>query len=199
MRRQLRPAILVLILLTLLTGVIYPLTVTGLAQVLFPAEANGSILVRGGVPVGSVLVGQSFTAPGYFWGRPSNTPDFPYNAASSAGDNEAPTNPAMLAAVRDRVAALRAVDPGNTAPVPVDLVVGSGSGLDPEISPAAARYQAGRVARARGLTEARVLELVRRYTRGRTLGVLGEPGVNVLKLNLALDSVRPLRAAVPAR
>jgi K+-transporting ATPase ATPase C chain len=195
MRGQLRPALLVLILFTVITGVLYPLAVTGLAQVLFPGRANGSILERGGRPVGSALVGQSFTARGYFWGRPSSTSGHPYNAAASGGENAGPTNPEMLAAVKARVAALRAADPGNAAPVPVDLVTGSGSGLDPEISPAAALFQAGRVARARGLTDARVRALIERYTRGRTVGVLGEPRVNVLKLNLALDSVRPLPAA----
>ncbi len=195
MREHLRPALLLLVLFTLLTGVIYPLAVTGLAQLVFPEAANGSILTRQGSPVGSRLVGQSFTAPGYFWGRPSSTPDFPYNAASSAGDNESPTNPEMLAAGKNRVAALRAADPTNTAPVPVDLVTGSGSGLDPEISPAAALYQAGRVARERALSEAQVRSLIQRHTRGRSLGLLGEPGVNVLELNLALDSIRPLAAA----
>ena len=195
MRGQLRPALLVLILFTIITGVLYPLTVTGLAQLLFPVQANGSILERAGTPVGSVLVGQSFTARGYFWGRPSGTRDNPYNAAASGGENAGPNNPEMLGAAKARMAALRAADPGNTARVPVDLVAGSGSGLDPEISPAAALYQAGRVARARGLPEARVRALIERYTRGRAAGVLGEPGVNVLMLNLALDSVRPPTAA----
>ena len=195
MRGQLRPALLVLILFTVITGVLYPLVVTGLAQHLFPVQANGSILERAGTPVGSALVGQSFTAGGYLWGRPSGTRDYPYNAAASGGENAGPNNPALLAAVKARVAALRAADPGNAARVPVDLVAGSGSGLDPEISPAAALYQAGRVARARGLPEARVRDLIARYTRGRAAGVLGEPGVNVLMLNLALDSVRPLPAA----
>jgi potassium-transporting ATPase KdpC subunit len=187
MRAQLRAAIAALAVLTVVTGIIYPLIVTGIAQTVFPSQANGSLIVKDGRPVGSALIGQPFDDPRYFWSRPSATSPFPDNAGSSAGSNLSPTNPDLVKAVQGRVDALRAADPGNTAPVPVDLVTASGSGLDPDISPAAALYQVPRVARARGLDAERVRELVARHTVGRFLGVLGEPRVNVLALNLALD------------
>jgi potassium-transporting ATPase KdpC subunit len=184
---ELRRALLLLLVLTGLTGVAYPLLVTGVALVVFPREAGGSLLERDGRVVGSALIGQPFDDPRYFWGRPSATTQFPYNAASSSGSNLGPTNPAGFDAVKARVEALRAADPGNGAPIPVDLVTASGSGLDPEISPAAAEFQVARVARARGLRADLVRRLVNDATRGRTLGLLGEPRVNVLGLNLALD------------
>jgi K+-transporting ATPase ATPase C chain len=180
-------------LLTLITGLVYPLLVTGVAQLIFPFRANGSILVRDGRAVGSELIGQAFDDPRYFWGRLSATGDFPYNAfnaetlTGSSGSNYGPLNPALLDAVRARVEALRAADPGNTTPIPVDLVTASGSGLDPHISVAAALYQVPRVARERGVSEDQVRALVEEYTQGRQFGFLGEPRVNVLLLNLALD------------
>lgn len=189
MRTLLRPALLLLVLLTVLTGVIYPLTVTGLAQAMFPRQANGSLLERDGKPIGSSLIGQNFTAPEYFWGRPSATTPQAYDGTASGGSNLGPTNPALTEAAKQRIAALRAADPGNAAPVPVDVVTASGSGLDPDISPAAVQYQLARVARARGLSPAEVQALVVRHTRGRQFGVLGEPRVNVLELNLALDAL----------
>ena len=185
---HLRPALILLVVLTVMTGVIYPVIVTVIAQVVFPHQAHGSLIVKDGKVVGSTLIGQPFDDPKYFWGRPSATSPFPYNASSSSGSNLSPTNPALVKSVQERVAALRAADPGNPAPVPVDLVTASGSGLDPHISPAAALYQVGRVARARNLDEAVVRELVVQHTEGRQLGFLGEPRVNVLVLNLALDS-----------
>ncbi len=185
---QVRAALVAFALLTLLTGVAYPLIVTGIAQLAFPHQADGSLILRDGKPVGSMLIGQPFDDPKYFWGRPSATSPYPYNAGSSSGSNLGPTNPDLEKAVKERVAALRAADPGNTAPVPVDLVTASGSGLDPHISPAAALYQVRRVARARGLDEAAVRQLAERYTEGRQLGILGEPRVNVLALNLAFDA-----------
>jgi K+-transporting ATPase ATPase C chain len=188
MREQLRPALVLLFAFTVLTGLAYPLALTGIAQIVWPAQANGSILFRGGQAIGSALIGQPFEAPGYFWSRPSATSPVPYDAAASAGSNLATTNPRLLTSVRARVAALRAADPGNTLPVPVDLVTSSASGLDPEISPAAALYQVGRVARARALPEATVRRLVQAHIQSRQLGFLGEPRVNVLELNLALDS-----------
>jgi K+-transporting ATPase ATPase C chain len=188
MKEHLRPALTMLLALTLLTGVMYPLIVTGLAQIIFPQQANGSLVVRAGKVIGSELIGQYFDEPKYFWGRPSATSPFPYNAAASSGSNLGPTNPALIEAVKTRVAALRAADPGNEAPVPVDLVTASGSGLDPHISPAAAQYQVKRVARARGLDENTVKELVAQHIEKRQFGFLGEPRVNVLKLNLALDN-----------
>ena len=196
MRAQLRPAIVSLALLTLITGLIYPLVVTGVAQAVFPHRANGSLITRNGQALGSELIGQSFDDPKYFWGRLSATGTFPYNAfnaenlTGSSGSNYGPLNPALTDAVKARVQALKAADPSNTAPIPVDLVTASGSGLDPHIGPAAALYQAPRVARARGLSEEAVRQLVAQNTEGRQLGILGEPRVNVLELNLALDALR---------
>ena len=187
---SLRSALTLFVLLTVLTGLVYPLIVTGVAQLLFPARAGGSILVRDGHAVGSALIGQSFSDPEHFWGRPSATTPQPYNGTASTGSNLGPLNPALLDAVKERLKALRAADPVNEAPIPVDLVTASGSGLDPQISLAAAYYQAARVARARGLPEARVRALIAAHTEGRLLGVLGEPRVNVLKLNVALDALK---------
>jgi K+-transporting ATPase ATPase C chain len=193
MRTLIRPAITLLLLMTLLTGVVYPLVITGISRVAFPNQAAGSLILKDGKAVGSTLIGQNFTAPKYFWGRPSATSTGPYNAVASSGSNLGPLNPALTDAVKSRIDTLRAADPGNTAPVPVDLVTASGSGLDPEISVAAAEYQLARVARARGqtpggLTPVAVQKLIAAHTRGRLLGFLGEPRVNVLELNMALDS-----------
>src|SRR5262245_58017905 len=187
MWKDLRPALLLFIVLSAITGIVYPLLVTGVAQGLFPRQANGSLIENNGKAVGSELIGQGFAAPKYFWGRPSATSPYPYNASSSGGSNQGPTNPALTDAVTARVKALRDADPGNTAPVPADLVTASGSGLDPHISPAAAEYQVARVAKARGLDPRKVRALVAAATEGRQLGFLGEPRVNVLRLNLALD------------
>jgi K+-transporting ATPase ATPase C chain len=189
MKHQLRPALMMLLTLTLLTGVIYPLAVTGLAQLFLPSLADGSLIIRDGKVIGSELIGQQFDDPKYFWGRPSATSPFPYNAAASSGSNLGPTNPAFIEAVRGRVSALRAADPVNDTPIPVDLVTASGSGLDPHMSPAAAEYQLKRVARARGLGENTLRDLVARHTEGRQLGVLGERRINILKLNVALDDL----------
>lgn len=187
----LRPALALFACLSLVTGVLYPLAVTGVAQSAFPQQAAGSIVRDpAGNAVGSRLIGQNFTDPAHFWGRPSATAPMPYNAGASGGSNLGPTNPALADAVKARVAALRAADPGNTAPVPVDLVTASASGLDPHISVAAARYQAARVARARGLPLERLDALVQSHTEAPLLPWLGEAGVNVLTLNLALDAVR---------
>jgi K+-transporting ATPase ATPase C chain len=187
---MIRNALMSLLLFTVLTGLIYPVVVTGLAQVLFPRQANGSIIDKNGKPMGSALIGQQFDDPQYFWGRPSATTLYPYNGSSSSGSNRGPNNPDLIKAVRSRIDALRSADPGNTAKVPVDLVTASGSGLDPHISPAAAEYQVSRVAKARMLDEARVREAVEQNTEERLIGVIGEPIVNVLKLNLALDGLR---------
>jgi K+-transporting ATPase ATPase C chain len=190
MRSELRPTLVVLALVTMLTGVVYPLAVTGVARVLFARQAAGSLIVRDGHAVGSRLIGQSFSGPQYFWGRLSATSPAPYNAAASSGSNLGPLNPALLDAARARIAALHAADPAAPAALPVDLVTASGSGLDPDVSPAAAEAQVARVARARGLSEPAVRDLVRQHTEGRTWGVLGEPRVHVLELNLALDAVQ---------
>ena len=190
MKTMLRPLFTLFFVLTLLTGVVYPLLVTGLAQSLFPTQAHGSLLLRNGKAVGSELIGQNFISPAHFWGRPSATGPMPYNAAASGGSNLGPTNPALLDAARARVAALHAADPGNTAAIPVDLVTASASGLDPHISPAAALYQAQRVAQARNLPVDKVQTLIDQATERPMLGLLGEPVVNVLKLNLALEALR---------
>jgi K+-transporting ATPase ATPase C chain len=194
MTTHIRAALLSLIVLTVLTGVLYPLAVTGVAQLLFPRQANGSLIMKeggpNGRPAGSELIGQPFDDPKYFWGRPSATGPFPYNAAASSGSNLGPTNDALTTAVKDRIPALKAADPDNAAPVPIDLVTASGSGLDPHISPAAADYQVHRVAKIRGLDETKVRALVEAHTEGRQFGLLGEPRVNVLELNLALDGLR---------
>jgi potassium-transporting ATPase KdpC subunit len=187
MRSHVRAALVSLVVLTVITGIIYPLIVTAIAQAVFPSQANGSLIVKDGKVVGSRLIGQPLDDPKYFWGRPSATTPFPYNAGASSGSNLSPTNPDLLKAVQGRVDALRAADPGNTAPVPVDLVTASASGLDPHISPAAALYQVSRVARERKLDPQAVRRLVEDRTEGRFLGLLGEPRVNVLALNLALD------------
>lgn len=215
MLKQTRQAFLLLVVFTILTGIIYPLAITGLAQVVFPHQANGSLIYRAGKPVGSSLIGQPFTDPKYFWSRPSATSPVPYNAGSSNGSNLGPTNPDLMKAVAERVAALRKADPGkkgtgpidaqhpkgragkldlspfspDDVPVPIDLVTSSASGLDPHISPAAAEYQVRRVAKSRGLDPETVRQLIARHTAGRTLGVLGEPRVNVVELNLALDDM----------
>ncbi len=190
MLAQLRPALVALAALTLITGLLYPLVVTGVAQVLFPQQANGSLIINDGKPAGSSLIGQPFDTPNYFWGRPSATSPFPYNAAASSGSNLGPTNDALMKAVQARIDALKTADPDNPLPLPVDLVTASGSGLDPHISPASAAYQVRRVARARGMEEDVVRQLVSQHTEGRQLGILGEPRVNVLALNLALDTVK---------
>lgn len=190
MNNLLRPALVLLVVLTLITGVAYPLVVTGVAQALFPQQARGSLVLQDGKPVGSELIGQNFSAPQNFWGRPSATADTPYNATASGGSNQGPLNPALTDAVKSRIAALRAADPGNTAAVPVDLVTASASGLDPDISPAAARYQVARVARARGLAPQKVQALVEAHVQAPLFGLFGEARVNVLRLNLALASPR---------
>ena len=184
-----RQSVVLLIALAVLVGVVYPLFITGIGRAFFHGKAEGSLIVRDGQVAGSQLIGQPFTDPGYFWSRPSATSPYPYNAGASTGSNLGPTNPALLQSISDRIAALRAADPGNDAPVPIDLVTASASGLDPDISPAAAAYQAARVARARGISVDAVTGLVAKYTRGRQLGFLGEPSVNVLELNLALDAL----------
>lgn len=191
MQSHLRAAIVIFVLLAILTGVVYPVAVTLLAQGIFPYQANGSIVMKDGALIGSELIGQSFEDPRYFWGRPSATEQTPYNAASSGGSNMGPTNPDYLDEVRRRVEAIRKAHPEQTGPVPVELVTASGSGLDPHISPAAAEYQATRVAKVRGLPADAIRRLIAEQTKGRTLGILGEPRVNVLRLNLALDDLHP--------
>lgn len=190
MLKQLKIATTLFGLLTILTGLLYPAVITGVAQLFFPYQANGSLITQNGQVVGSTLIGQQFDDPRYFWGRLSATGDHPYNASSSGGSNLGPTNPALQKQVSDRIAALKAADPGNTQPIPVDLVTASGSGLDPQISIAAAHYQAARVARLRGMQLQQVLDLIDQHTQERTLGFLGEPVVNVLELNLALDALK---------
>jgi potassium-transporting ATPase KdpC subunit len=190
MKNILRPALVLFVLLTLITGLAYPLVVTGAAQTLFPEQAAGSLIVRDGKPVGSSLIGQNFSDPKNFWGRPSATSPMPYNASASSGSNQGPLNPALVDAVKGRIDALKAADPGNTAPVPVDLVTASASGLDPHISPAAAGYQTARVAKARNMPLDKVQALVGQQTEAPLLGFLGEPRVNVLRLNLALAAIR---------
>lgn len=190
MKTILRPALVLFVALSVLTGLVYPLAVTGAAQTVFPRQAAGSLVERGGAPVGSALIGQSFSDPKHFWGRPSATAPMAYNAAASGGANLGPLNPALADAVKGRIEALRAADPGNTLPVPVDLVTASASGLDPHISPAAAYYQGPRVARLRNLTEQQVVYLIDSHSEKPLLGLLGEPRVNVLALNLALDATR---------
>jgi len=186
----LRPALVLLVTLTAITGIGYPLVVTGIGQALFPRQANGSLVLAGGKPIGSTLIAQSFTDPKYFWSRPSATTPQPYNGLASTGSNLGPLNPALIDAIKPRIEALRAADPDNHAEIPVDLVTASASGLDPEESLAAARFQAARVARARGLPVARVEALIAAHAEGRLLGILGEPRVNVLELNLALDALK---------
>jgi K+-transporting ATPase ATPase C chain len=188
MLTQLRQALRMLAVLTLITGFLYPLVITGVAQVLFPQQANGSLMVIDGQGMGSSLIGQPFDAPKYFWGRPSATAPFSYNAAASSGSNLGPTNETLIKTVQIRIDALKSADPDNPLPLPVDLVTTSGSGLDPHISPASAAYQVRRVARARKMEEDVVRQLVSRHTEGRQLGILGEPRVHVLALNLALDT-----------
>ncbi|MDD5271486.1 MAG: potassium-transporting ATPase subunit KdpC [Methylovulum sp.] len=191
MVKHLKPAVMLFVILTVLTGVVYPALVTGLAQLLFPGQANGSLIVaENGKTSGSGLIGQPFSSPGHFWGRPSATGPFPYNAGASSGSNLGPTNPALVDAVKARVEALKAADPDNKLPVPVDLITASGSGLDPHISPAAAAYQIPRIAKARKIAPAKLSDLVQAHTEGRQWGLFGEPRVNVLSLNLALDAMR---------
>jgi len=187
MKTLIRPALSLFVLLSAVTGIVYPLAVTGVATAVFPAQAAGSLVVQDGRPVGSTLIGQNFSDPRHFWGRPSATAPMPYNGGGSGGSNLGPLNPALIEAVQGRVQALRAVDPGNASPVPVDLVTASASGLDPHISVAAAEYQAARVARVRGIEADALAALIARHTEGRWFGLLGEPRVNVLALNLELD------------
>jgi K+-transporting ATPase ATPase C chain len=193
MKTLIRPALVMFALLTLVTGIVYPALTTVVARIAFPEQAAGSLAKKDGQVVGSRLIGQSFADAKYFWGRPSATSPMAYNGANSGGSNLGPTNPALTDAVKARIDALKAADPQNTAPVPVDLVTASGSGLDPEISVAAARYQAGRVARARGMAPETVRRLIDARATGRLLGLLGEPRVNVLELNLALDQAGAAR------
>lgn len=193
MLKELKPAVVIFGLLTLLTGAAYPALITGIAQGVFPDQANGSLIVKDGKALGSRQIGQAFSDPGHFWGRPSATAPMPFNAAASGGSNQGPLNPALEEAVKGRIEALKASDPSQTAAIPVDLVTASGSGLDPHISVAAALWQAPRIARERQLPESRVRDLIASQTEGRQLGVLGEPRVNVLELNLALDALAVIR------
>jgi K+-transporting ATPase ATPase C chain len=190
-----RPAVTLFLIMTVLTGIVYPFAVTGIAQLLFPDRAAGSLVMAQGHAVGSRIIGQSFTDPKYFWSRPSATAPQPYNALASSGSNLGPLNPALTDAISARIAALKAADPTNTLPVPVDLVTASASGLDPEISIAAARYQAPRVARMRSLDPAAVQSLVDAHAQGRLFGLVAEPRINVLELNLALDALKPINPA----
>jgi potassium-transporting ATPase KdpC subunit len=190
MNAIIRPAIVLFLIMTVLTGIVYPLVVTGIADLLFRDQAAGSLVMRDGHPVGSRLIGQSFSDPRYFWSRPSATSPQPYNATASSGSNQGPLNPALTDAIKTRIEALKAADPTNTRPIPVDLVTASGSGLDPDISVAAAQYQAARIARVRGLPITKVQALVTSHAQGRWLGFIGEPRVNVLELNLALDALK---------
>jgi K+-transporting ATPase ATPase C chain len=199
MLNQLKTATLLFLILTVITGVAYPLLVTGIAQALFARQANGSIILdQAGKPLGSALIGQPFNDPKYFWGRPSATSPQPYNGTASSGSNQGPTNPALVDAVKARIQALHEADPGQRAPIPVDLVTASGSGLDPHISPAAAAYQIPRIARLRGLASANLERLVAGYTEGKQWGLLGEPRVNVLRLNLALDALGTTAPSSPS-
>lgn len=188
MKTLLRPAVSLLVLLTIVTGVVYPLMITGIAKIVFPERASGSIITKDGKPAGSSLIGQNFTEPQYFWGRPAATSPQPYNASASSGSNLGPLNPALVGAVKARIDMLRAAEPGNNAPIPADLVTASGSSLDPHISPAAAEYQLARIAKARNLPQEKLAALVMEHTEQRQWGIFGEPRVNVLELNLALDS-----------
>jgi potassium-transporting ATPase KdpC subunit len=190
MSKIIRPVIVSLFVFTVLTGILYPLAVTGIAQLIFPVQANGSVMVKNANPTGSSLIGQPFDNPAYFWGRLSATSPFPYNSAASSGSNRAQSNPDLIQQVKDRISSLREADPQTAAPVPADLATASGSGLDPHISPAAAEYQIKRVAKARGLDETNVRAIVTRHTEGRQLGIFGEPRVNVLELNTALDGIK---------
>jgi K+-transporting ATPase ATPase C chain len=193
MNTLIRPAIVLFLIMTVLTGFVYPFAVTGIAQALFHDEAGGSLILRDGKPVGSRIIGQNFSAPKYFWSRPSATAPQPYNALASGGSNLGPLNPALTDAIKARIDVLKAADPTNTAPIPVDLVTASGSGLDPEISLAAASYQVPRVARIRGLDPVAVRALIAAHARGRLFGLVGEPRINVLELNLALDALKTSR------
>jgi K+-transporting ATPase ATPase C chain len=190
MNSIIRPALVLLLVLTVITGAIYPAVVTAVARGVFPSQAGGSIVEKEGKAIGSRLIGQGFSDPKYFWSRPSATAPQPYNGLASAGSNQGPLNPALIDAVKLRIEALRAADPTNEDPVPVDLVTASGSGLDPEMSVAAANYQAARVARVRGIESDAMKSLIASHTRGRLLGIIGEPRVNVLELNLALDALK---------
>lgn len=187
---QMKTALRLLIVLTVLTGLLYPLAVTGLAQLFFPQKANGSLMVQNTRVIGSRLIGQSFTSQAYFWGRPSATSPYPYNGEASSGSNSGPTNPSFLATVKDRITQLKQASPQKNNAIPVDLVTASGSGLDPEISPQAAFYQVARIVKARHLTAKEVQALIQQHIQHRTLGLLGEPRINVLELNLALDNLR---------
>ncbi|MES2793542.1 MAG: potassium-transporting ATPase subunit KdpC [Planctomycetota bacterium] len=195
MLRALRISIVMMLVMTAITGVIYPLTITVIANTVFAFQSRGSVMLDGQRAIGSELIGQTFTDPGYFWSRPSATGPIPYNAASSSGSNLGPSNPALQTAIQERVQKLKAADNSQTSQVPIDLVTASASGLDPDISPAAANFQVSRVAQRRGVPDTEVKQLVFRYTAGRQLGLLGEPRVNVLKLNLALDQAFPLKKA----
>ena len=190
MKTLLRPAVSLFVLLTAVTGIAYPLAVTGVAKIVFPEAADGSLIVKDGKTIGSSLIGQNFTGPKYFWGRPSATGPMPYNASASGGSNQGPLNPALVDAAKGRIEALKTADPLNKLPIPADLVNASGSGLDPHISPEAAAYQVARVARQRNLLAADVKALIGQHTKGRQWGILGEPRVNVLQLNIALDALR---------